>query len=887
LGHPTNNYYLGGGIMITSTSVNAKLYSYLEGFETVCFTGLPCKQVTNSIRQLITDEIRLNFPDQSIQQERLNHVLSNIDKFFIRYYDRMRNIKTSDKVKSLADKSKEDKNTLDSILSHLMSTDNCSLTFAAYMAISRTGEPMDICEKCPWYCNHKFCMIYGTEQSEDAEIQNVSFWIAEYKYLAAALLQMANLLVTDFGVSIANLDNYYTVFTNILTCSHIYELMNPSGDAREEYLADALAMLQAPHINYDTDEYHRYDDLLSEVFKDVIIGKLPYAQEMHKALFACKNFLSSPFDEDKDFYYSMKGTGQSAYTGERHSLQSSAFEVDVHKNDPRVQEFDKFISYNSRYKEDLENPPTVFIKTIGINNPGKFKPRIIHIADNPLQDRCNWIHRRLMAMCEKIPSDCTKNQDKGRLFLQNLTRQWYLQYPEKIGIYCTDFSNATDTVDQRFTHRILEFVFNSPEVANFWDYVSQLDKEFCHADGRKEVYHQSIGQPQGLLASFLIFALCHHFLFLMDMKEFGMTDIKASEFYTVLGDDAVYNTVYPEKRFVDEDITFTDECGIVRSELEIAHFNKCQAYAGFKINYDKSESAHSWSDEAKLDFAKVTYRNGKLFSPVPFRLAMRYGQSFDDKLAVSIWRADRDDKLANQLVEIQLETLPSDKVESYRELIRCGELPFLDKFYDRQERPEQYLTRVRYALFVSLLNAGLSFTILNDNHRSNLSYDIYDKAMATIFTSSQRIRLDKIDPNHKVMLLLYKNSEIIQTLHEIYGQTEFDDQFLTMCLASFLGDQSEEILWMIYDIASFQRILRMAAANPNVNRQDLEDNFPAMRPYRDVKKDVNIISNAFITRGITKRPGESSYLFRKVLLLMDSLHQQLDKSFDESTTVSS
>lgn len=871
--------------MFTSTSVNAKLYSYLQGYEVSCFTGSDCSTVTNSIRQLIKDEIRLNFPDQKVRPERINKILSNIDKFFIRYYDRMKNLKNSDKVKSLADKSKEDKNTLDSMLSHLMSSDNCSLTFAAFMALSQSGEPMDLCEKCPWYCDHKFCMIYGIEQSDEAIIQNVQFWIAEYKYLAAALLQTAHLMVTDLGVSIDSLDNYYTVFTNILTCSHIYELMNPSGNTREEYLADALSMLTAPHIDYDTDEYHQYDELLSDVFKDVIIGRLPYAKEMHDALFGCKWFLASQFDQDKDYYYSMKGTGQSVYTGERRSLQSSAFEVDVHKNDPRVQQFDQLIGYNSVYKEDQENPPKVFIKTIGINNPGKFKPRIIHIADNPLQDRCNWIHRRLMAMCSKIPSDCTKNQDKGRLFLQNLTRQWYLQYPEKIGIYCTDFSNATDTVDQRFTHRILEFVFNTPEVANFWDYVSQLDKEFCHADGTKEVYHQETGQPQGLLASFLIFALCHHFLFLMDMKEFGMTDVKASDFYTVLGDDAVYNTVYPENRFVDEDEPLYDEYGLRRSELEISHFNKCRAYAGFKINYDKSESAHSWSEEAKLDFAKVTYRNGKLFSPVPFRLAMRYGQSFDDMLAVSIWRADRDDKQANALVDIQLETLPHDKVESYRNLIRCGELPFLDKFYDRQERPEQYLNRVRYALFVSLLNAGLAFTIVNDNQRSNLAYDQYDQAMATIFSSSQRIRLDKIDPNHKVMLLLYKNAEIIQTLHEIYGQTDFDDQFLTMCLASFMGDQNEDILWMIYDIASFQRTLQMADANPNIDRKDLEENFPVMRPYRDIKKDINIISNAFITRGITKRPGESSYLFRKTLLLMDSLHQQLDASFDESTTV--
>lgn len=872
--------------MSTSTSVNAKLYSYLPGYEAVCFTGLGIKEVTDSIHQLCFDEIRVQFPDHELPMDRINKVLSNVDKFFIRYYDRMRRTKP-DKVRNLADNSKEDKNTLDSMLSHLMSTDNCSLELAAYMALSRTGEPTDICEKCPWYCSHKFCMIYVTDSSDEAIIQNINFRVAEFKYLAAALLQMANLLVTQFGVSISDLNSHYTVFTDILTCSHIYELMNPSGETREEYLSDALAMLTAPSIPHDTEEYQYYDNLLSEVFQDVISGRKAYAKEMHDALFSVKKFLAEPFDTSRDYYYSMKGTGQSGYTGERHSLQSSAFEVDIHKDDPRVQDFDSFIHYESKYKlvGEGEARPDVCIKTIGINNPGKFKPRIIHIADNPLQDRCNWIHRRLMAMVAKIPSDCTKNQDKGRAFLQMLTRDWYLQYPntEKIGIYCTDFSNATDTVDQRFTHRILEFVFHSPEVANFWDYVSQLKKEFVHADGRREMYSQTTGQPQGLLASFLIFALCHHFIFLMDMKEMGMDNIKASKFYTVLGDDAVYNTVIPESNFYDMEDPLYDQEGLQRSELEIAHFDKCRAYAGFKINYDKSISAHQWSDEAKLDFAKVTYRNGRLFSPIPFRLAMRYALSFDDKLAVSIWRADRDDSLANKLLDIQLSSLPEDKVEAYRDLIRCGELPFLDRFYDHQERSEQYINRVRFALAVSLLNAGLSFTLISDTHRSNLSYDQYDAAMSSVFTAQQQLRLDKIDSNHKVMILLEENADIIQTIHNIYDQNDFDDRFLTMCLASFMGDQKEEILWMINDISSFQRTLELAKANPTVDRKVLEENFPIMRPLRDIRNDINIISNKFITRGITKRPGECSFMFRKTLNLLDSLHQQLDESFDEST----
>jgi hypothetical protein len=872
--------------MSTSTSVNAKLYSYLEGYETCCFTGSSCREVTDSIRQLIIDEFRINFPDSVLPMDNINKMLSNVDKFFIRYYDRMKNIKNTEKVKTLADYSKEDKNTLDSLLSQLMGTDYCPLEAVAYMAISRKGDYMDICEKCPWYTYHKFCMIYLNENSEEAIVQKVQFRVAEYKYLALALLQTANILACHLNINIRDFSKYYTIFTNILTCSHIFELMNPSGNAREEYLSSALSLLTAQPLDYNSFYYKYYDSLLTSVFRDVIIGNKPYAKEMHDAIFSSSSFLHKSFDADRDYYYSMKGTGQSGFTGEHYSLQSSAFEVDIHKNDPRVKAFDSYIHYESKYME-LPNPednPKICIKTIGINNPGKFKPRIIHIADNPLQDRCNWVHRRLMAVLNNLPSDCTRNQDNGRSFLQDLTRQWYFQYPneEKIGIYCTDFSNATDTLDQRFSHRILEFVFHSSEVADFWDYVSQLDKEFYHVKGH-ESYHQLTGQPQGLLGSFAAFSLGHHFLFLMDMKENGMTQIKASDYYRVLGDDAVYNTVKAEKDFI-KDILPHDRMGIERTSLEMSHFQKCESFAGFLINFDKSESVHYWSNEAKLDFAKVTYRNGKLFSPIPFRLAMRYSHSFDDKLATCIWRADRDDQLANKLMDYLISTLPDNKQEDYRNIIRCGELPFLDKFYDHRDYPSDYINRVRYALSVSMLNTGLAFTITGDSNRSNLSYDQYDQALSTIFTSQQRLRLENIDPNHKVMLLFYKNADIIQTLHEIYGETEFDDRFLCMCLASFMGDQWEDILWMIYDIASFQRQLDSAKANPNINYSDLKENFPVMRSYRDIKKDLMVISNKFITRGITKKPGESSYLFRKVFNILNSLHQQLDRSFDESIT---
>lgn len=862
--------------MDASTSKNQKLYGYLKGYERVCYTGQPLDIVTKSIRELIDDEMSILFTDVDLNHKDYKKIIALLERFLQRYYSRMKNVRGELAVTKLAEDSKESMRTIESIISSLMSGE-ATLECTGYLNSSPNMVPMDICEKCPWYLKDNHCLIFLYEEYDDPVIEVIKYKVSEYKYLEHAILLMAHYLVAKLGVSIDSLMKYYTIFTNMSTIGHIFELMNPSGEARQVYLDKALDMLKANPIAHDTPEYQEYDRLLTSVFEDIKEGKKNYIKDIRDALNASKHFVITDYDYEKDVYLSMKGTGQNRYTKERFSLQSSAFEVDIHLNDPRVVRFDEFIKFQSYYirPEDCEDLPDYVIRTIGINNPGKYKTRIIHIADNPLQDRCNWIHRRLMAILKHMKTDCTVCQDNGRSFLRSLTGTWYFADPnQKIGVYCTDFSNATDTLDQRFSHRVLEFVFQSAEVADFWDYVSQLEKGFFNADGSVEVYSQKRGQPQGLLASFAAFALCHHFLFLMTMKENGLENCRAENFYRVLGDDSVYNTIYPEKIFLDPDEEFRDSEGNMRSYMELTHFNKCSIYAGFEINYDKSESAHHWSPEAKLDFAKVTYRNGKLFSPLPFRLAMRYSLSFDDKLATCIWRADRGDELKLRQLELVLDKLPEEDRPLYSDLIKCGELPYLKEFDDNIPRDSVWIQQVRYSSIITMLTSGLAFTLVKDNHIANSDYDEFIAAMNTIFTYSQQMRLDNISPHHKVMRLLEKNASILTTLHEIYQEDDLDDRFLSMCLASFMGDQEEDVLWMIYSIADFQKQLQLALANQNITYNQLMDYFPLIES-KTLKSDVQSVSNLFMTRGITKRPGQAAFMFRQVINCLNSLQQSL------------
>jgi hypothetical protein len=876
--------------MNASTS-KKKLYGYLKGYEIACFTGDPLSKVTDSVSQLLCDELEVKFPNLDISAHaKVRSTIASVTKFLTSFYRRMKDLKDAKAVVQLCEKSKESLEILDSIVSRLVSNDNCHLEAAAIL--TNNTEPRDFCSsECPWYLSDKICILFAYEElsAEESILLQDKFRVSEYKYLGLALIQLANFLCTDCGVSPSSLGNYYTLFTDITTAGHVYELMNYSGNERLKYMLEEKEILEGQNRFYGTKEWHYWNNILTEVFNDIKKGRRRYVREISKALRQTQTFLCSKYDTERDYYYSLKGTGQSKYTGEHCSLVSSAFELDPHQFDERVKRFDECVGYQSHYKilplSDEAWKDLICVKVIAINNPSKPKPRIIHIADNPLQDRCNWIHRRLMNLLRHLECDCTFDQGKGRGFLKSLTEQWYLEsnVDNKIGIYCTDFSSATDYLDQTFSRRVIEFVFNSPVVADFWDYVSTIPKKMILPDNSSVWIHQTNGQPQGMLGSFPMLALCHYFLFLVDLKAHEMEDYLERDYFRVLGDDATFNTIVPERYFLDpdEDIRVSDEDTTNRSLLELDHFRVCTELAGLKINYSKSLSAHSWSDEAKLDFAKVTYRNGKLFSPIPFRLAMSYSNSFDDKLATLIWRADRGEPDVQKLLDhILTKYVPEEQQELYSNTIRSGIFPFLDSLFVDQDYPEDFVKIMSYAACISCLTGSLAFTLTPDIDRDLTDYDQYDRTMATVFSPGQILRLDKIDPNHKVMELLVKNEEIIKLLHTIYGETDFDDQFMSLCVSSLFKEELEDSYWLIYELASFKRKLASLMENPNsVNGDWVRDNLPTITSYRDTRSNIRRIADGLslfsVTRGNTKSPRNGVYLFRKAFDFYRDVSSQL------------
>ena len=848
-----------------------KLYGYLKGYEIPCFTGSPKSEVIKSTVDLMRHECKVLFPDNTKVLESITtKVIPRVDRYLTKFYSRMSSISNSLKVKDLAEKAKKDSKMLSKLISVLVQGGTTPLDCLGYSALNTRLEATticDICEKCPWYIKPRFCLIFSRlEDDGDISAEMFSLLLPESRYLALSLLLLTRILLEN-GVELNNLTDYYMLYNHILTNSKIFECMNPSGEARLEQVNDTIDLLTSQPLDRSSEKYQYYLSVLEEVFSDIREGKKRYIRDISEALKKNESFTHSKYDYDNDCYLSIRGTGQSRYTKERKSLVSSAFEVDYYKD--LFKEFDEYVGFESYYADatnlDLEADQVYCIRTIMINNPGKYKGRIIHIFDNPIQDRVNYIHRRLKRILDDMSCDCTTRQNRGRQFLKECTNIWYLttDSSQKQGIYAFDFSNATDTLDQFFQEKVLEFVFG-PEIASFWTQVSSLPKFYQNpVDNSWNRYDQFCGQPQGGLGSFDGFALAHHFIFLMDMKLLGLENCSSRDFYRVLGDDSVCCSIQPEQDLFDPNDCWVDPEGISRSILEHYHIDICTNFAGFKVNYDKSDAVHWNSSEAKLDFAKVTYRNGKFFSPIPFRLAMRFSHDTDSKFAVAIWRGEMQESNADSFMELVLEDYQDPLI---KDIVRSGEIHYLASFKDNRIYNSSWLARLRYSYTICSLTQALYSLTITDKMRDHPEINPFQDAWDAIFTPQEVLRLDKISPNHKIFRVLSRNEEILLALKDIY---EFDrdyDQIISLLTSpAFKGELQSDFLDQLHDLSTTSKVLRLAKANPEV---DVSEIFPDF-DFR-WRQQLTQLSNSFTIRSTTRRPVEEVTLFVSIL---DTLRQ--------------
>jgi hypothetical protein len=160
------------------------------------------------------------------------------------------------------------------------------------------------------------------------------------------------------------------------------------------------------------------------------------------------------------------------------------------------------------------------------------KTRIIAILDYWSQSALRPLHLKIFSLLRGLKFDYTFDQGK---FVQNLPKAPIGNY------YSIDLSAATDRMPIALQKRVVEFLYDSSEKADAWEFLL-VGTEFTVRLPSKEVISVAYGagQPMGAYSSWAVMALTHHVLVQVSAMRAGVLGIKprtAFQAYALLGDD--------------------------------------------------------------------------------------------------------------------------------------------------------------------------------------------------------------------------------------------------------------------------------------------------------------------------------------------------------------
>lgn len=656
-----------------------------------------------------------------------------------------------------------------------------------------------------------------------------------------------------------------TLISWIMSLSQYYQLFNYSDQMKREYLNDMIEILTQKEEDPSTDP--EYIETFSKL-RDIIQGKEKHYlfREWQNAFTLCQPYLASKFTFD-DYYVSTHGSSSNGdfakliyYDGRKKrkkkipSIVASAIENDILKDNSIIKEFDNYIGYQSHYNETL--PEGFFVPNeimLIINNPSKYKPRLIHVSSNALQDRANWLRNRLRYLLDHIKPDVSGRQEGMLEFMQAVSVLDFV-VKTKSGLYCWDFESATDNSGQKFSEDCLSVYFPKP-VVDFWHFLCNMTQEaISPIKGEPRItVTQSSGQPQGNIASFDEFTLSHCHangmtILLcekhgMDFKSYNSEAIKKAfkkdilfnisldMIFRVVGDDNVQDSVIQDKlRPTIWDLQKCSEEGIDSSEfypldedgnwkesfppgyrtvMEMCHRKVC-SWAHLIINDDKSRF-NEWND-TEYELGTLNYiaegihlsvSNGRVISPIPPRLILGYSD-YSKSLSALTWASNRgyNNEFLSSLMEKRIIESAMDKDPLFITvkylLSRGGFIPQYDCF----KNEEIYLS------IPDPIKACLKFYALSSVLRSGLIYSYQDDSMTSEGLSHSKIEFRS-------------NLENFSKFHSDIGK-EFNfleqiNKYITKDVTDYIEDDQHKLIQLIehgFDLAESIALLFSGQVDP-------------------------------------------------------------------------
>nr|QIJ70067.1 RNA-dependent RNA polymerase [Gergich narna-like virus] len=595
--------------------------------------------------------------------------------------------------------------------------------------------------------------VYGLDNDEVLEL-----WAATQKPGCYKWLYLADLYVLSWASSHES-DDYDSwqiaewVSTIVCSIGRVYEDMRPNAAYAKEFEQKSLARLKAEH---DLDHSSEWYQVFMQVADDIRCRRdLPYIRDINLAIAKSGIWKIGNDYSYRDFHLSFRKTGSTFKDISYPGLYASLYEYDIPTDLSR--RFDEFTGYQSHYnKEASADVHQPIGHTITIEQH-KIDRRVIHMGPNPVQDRLNYVHRRIQRFLNLLPEDCTTNQSRGVDFAMRVTAPQY-RSERKRNIYSLDISKATDTIDLEFQKEVLR-VLLPDEIVDYWIDISTSNREFVFFDHTKEEYVQTCGQAQGYKSSFPAFAWSHHFLMRMLMKKFNLEMLSPRDFYRVLGDDSIISVYDPEEKILD------------------GYINVCQ-WINWSTNRSKGYIAHWDQPYAFAEFAKKRVLNGVVNTPIPIQLMLNAETSCNATIGLFQWISLNYRPIPiSKLYDISPglnQMYSEDEINILRQIARSGISSAFSGWTEFSEpvsasEPEQLA--IIASVLVTKLRSTLVDQLLPDYIREVAPGGFDEHSLEWLMnTDEEEILFDEAkDPDNKYYQVLNMNSEMIDYIKHILG----------------------------------------------------------------------------------------------------------------------
>jgi hypothetical protein len=771
-------------------SKNRNLHQKVD--DTSLYDGPSKEQVYNSFVELYTDF--LSDLGSIASRTSISLISGWTLKFLNGFWKQSKACKDGFEVRDLADRCKARRNDLISVVSDLISGKAVIFPGDFYVL---EKEPKKIPSLSYYPNSFKAVINYMEEVQEILSFVELKESPGFYVYLHKIVFHLISSLdVSEEEYEIVK-EKVIQLLLLPVSLGQVYEHMNPSPEVMEEYGLDLLNQLRQE----STEPSEIFWQLFEAVAKDLDRPKTRNNRYVHDIIDARRKFRrSNPKFKDCDYYLTAKSSTSSiTVNGKReyyNSLFSSIVETDPFKDHPAVVEFDNLYGYQSGYLEAYEIPSHIHndersVITQMIPNPGKFKPRGVHKGKNSLQDRCKFCHRTFADFSNELECNCMKQHFNGVKFLKKVTDPSY-RMNNRNNVFVSDFSNATDTLNQSFQCEVIKVLFNET-LSNFWKFTSQLPKSFLHPiDGQLEDYTQMTGQPQGLLASFDAFSLAHIYLICMLMKAFNLESTSLSETLAIVGDDSVVSYPCELELEVEGEYTFYQFHSWLCKEASLI---KNDAKTGRSFFDHHGNYSHE-----VLDFAKISIQDGVFMTPVPYGLASAYSKKpgFTD-LQLIFWLNSKGltyKELAyKRLLKVYCKT--PFQLMAATSVLSSGDIPFFKGFEDDEifSSIDSTISGVaRYTFYLNQLEHTFLGSIFSENQKDLLaSENFLDKSLAQIekdfyqFQGTIKEVIPLLKSNHKYNIMLTKNMNLAADMQDVL-EGKIDRDTLVLYLGVLINE---------------------------------------------------------------------------------------------------